>query len=155
MHTAQKCFNPWKWQPWFTSEILYNIRLRDRLRKLYLKSRRIADRLSYKRQRNKVNNMKKICLGNYINNIDNIISNHDISNSSKTFWQIMGRFMGQNNTSTNSPPLHTEDISRLLKLRKSWCPEQLLYICFWYRKANILSLCYLKFGIPNPKSKTS
>ena len=48
-------------KPWFTctSEIRYNIRLRDRLRKLLLKSGRIADWLSYKRQGNKVNNMKK------------------------------------------------------------------------------------------------
>ena len=47
-------------KPWFTSEIQYNIRLRDRLRKLFLKSGRIADRLSYKRQRNKVNNIKNM-----------------------------------------------------------------------------------------------
>ena len=49
-------------KPWFTSEIRYNIRLRDRLRKLFLKSGRVADWLSYKRQRNKVNNMKKYML---------------------------------------------------------------------------------------------
>ena len=35
-------------KPWFISEIRYNIHLRDRLRKLFLKSGRIADRLSYK-----------------------------------------------------------------------------------------------------------
>ena len=40
-------------KPWFTSEILYNIRLRDRLRKMFLKSGRIAD-LSYKRQHEKI-----------------------------------------------------------------------------------------------------
>ena len=92
------------YKPWFTSEIRYNIRLRDRLRKLFLKSGRIADRLSYKRQRNKVNNMKKYAKENYVNNIDNIISNRDTGNSSKTFWQIMGRFVGKNNASTNNSP---------------------------------------------------
>ena len=96
-------------KPWFTSEIRYNIRLRDRLRKLFLKSGRIADRLSYKRQRNKVNNMKTFAEENCINNIDNIISNHDTSSSSKTFWRIMGRFMGKSNTSTNIPHLHIGD----------------------------------------------
>ena len=87
-------------KPWFTSEIRYNFRLRDRLRKLFLKSGRIADRLSYKRQRNKVNNMKKYAKENYTNNIDNIISNHDTGSSSKTFWQIMGRFLHKYSTFT-------------------------------------------------------
>ena len=67
MHTFQKCFNPW-----FTSEVRCNNRLRDRLRKLFLKSGRFADRLSYKRQRNKVNSMKKYAKEHCINNIDNI-----------------------------------------------------------------------------------
>ena len=53
--------------------------------------------------------MKKYAKENYINNIDNIISNHDTDSSSKTFWQTMGRFMGKNNTSTNIPSLHTGD----------------------------------------------
>ena len=53
--------------------------------------------------------MKKYAKENYINNIDNIISNHDTGSSSKTFWQIMGRFMGKNNTSTNISPLHIGD----------------------------------------------
>ena len=59
--------------------------------------------------KNKVNNMKKYAKENYINNIDNIISNYDTGNSSKTFWQIMGRFIGKNNTSTKIPPLHIGD----------------------------------------------
>ena len=52
--------------------------LRDRLRKRFLKSGRIADRSSYKSQKNKVNNTKKkYAKENYMKNIDNIISNHD------------------------------------------------------------------------------
>ena len=53
--------------------------------------------------------MKKYAKENYINNIDNIISNHDTGISSKTFWQIIGRLMGKDNTSTNIPPLHIGD----------------------------------------------
>ena len=53
--------------------------------------------------------MKKYAKENYVNNIDNIISNHDTGSSSKTFWQIIGRFGGKNNSSTNIPPLHTGD----------------------------------------------
>ena len=51
--------------------------------------------------------MKKYAKENYVNNIDNIISNHETGSSSKTFWQIMGRFVGKKNkTSTTIPPLY-------------------------------------------------
>jgi hypothetical protein len=44
---------------WFNNEIRKEIRLRDRLRKNVLKFGRESDILEYKKQRNKVNNMKK------------------------------------------------------------------------------------------------
>ena len=40
-------------------ELRYNIKLRDRLRKRFFKSKSNTDRNSFKRQRNKVNNMIK------------------------------------------------------------------------------------------------
>jgi hypothetical protein len=46
-------------KPWFNSEIRKEIRLRDRLRKNVFKFGRESDTLKYKKQRNKVNNMKK------------------------------------------------------------------------------------------------
>ena len=47
---------------WFTPEQRYNTKLRDRLRKRYLKIKTEVDRLSYKRQRNKVNNIKLLLI---------------------------------------------------------------------------------------------
>lgn len=96
-------------KPWFTSELRYNIRVRDRLRKTFFKSRSNTDRLLFNRQRNKVNNMKKYAKENYINNIDNIISNQDTGYASKNFWKIMGRFMGKKASSVCIPPLYIDN----------------------------------------------
>ena len=89
---------------WFNLEIRYNTRLRDKLRKKSFKTKSTQDLLLYKRQRNKVNNMKKYAKENYIHNISETISNYENGNSNKTFWQIMGRFMGKSCCSTKIPP---------------------------------------------------
>ena len=47
-------------KPWFTSEIRKEIRIRDRLRKVMLKYHRISDICKYKKQRNRVNNLKRL-----------------------------------------------------------------------------------------------
>ena len=152
-------------KPWFTSEIRYNIRLRDRLRKLFLKSGRIFDRLSYKRQRNKVNNMKKYAKENYINNIDNIISNHDTGSSSKTFWQIMGRFMAKKTIHPQIFHIYIQEIinspSQIKKKQMPWITSLYQFLIskkptYRYQILTVgLSPCYLRFEFPNPKSKTS
>ena len=82
-------------KPWFSSELRYNIRLRNRLRKRYFKTKRESDRSSFKRQRNKVNNMIKHAKETFTNKIDDILLNQELGNSCKTFWQVMGRFMGK------------------------------------------------------------
>ena len=47
-------------KPWFNGQIRKEIRIRDRLSKKVLKSQRESDISKYKKQRNKVNNMKKM-----------------------------------------------------------------------------------------------
>lgn len=47
----------------FNSEFRFNIRLRDRLRKKYFKTKREVDHILFKQQRNKVKNMEKNCKG--------------------------------------------------------------------------------------------
>jgi hypothetical protein len=59
-------------KPWFNNEIRKEIRLRDRLRKNVLKFGRESDILKYKKQRNKVNNMKKKAKEDFESNLDNI-----------------------------------------------------------------------------------
>ena len=94
-------------KPWFNSELRYNIKLRDRLRKRFFKSKSNLDRMSFKRQRNKVNNMIKYAKESFLNRIDDIVCNQE--NSSKSFWQVMGRFMGKKGTSVVIPPLQKQD----------------------------------------------
>ena len=75
-------------KPWFNSEIRYNIRLRDKLRKKSCKTKSTQDLLLYKRQRNKVNNMKKYAKENYINNISETISNYENEILIKLFGKL-------------------------------------------------------------------
>ena len=70
-------------------------------------SRSITDLQKFKQQRNKVNNMKKFAKDNYNNNIEDMISNTE--RGSKTFWQVMGRFMGKGNSDSVIPPLKMSD----------------------------------------------
>lgn len=51
--------------------------------------------------------MKKYAKENYNNNLEDIIS--DKENGNKSFWQIMGRFMGNNNNLNTIPPLKISD----------------------------------------------
>ena len=50
-------------KPWFSNEIRKEIRIRDRFRKQLLKSQNENNSIKYKKQRNKLNNMKKIAKG--------------------------------------------------------------------------------------------
>lgn len=59
-------------KPWFNSELRSNIRLRDRFRKKYFKTKREVDPILFKQQRNKVNNTKIFEQENCINNIEDI-----------------------------------------------------------------------------------
>jgi len=57
-------------KPWFNNTLRKEIRIRDRIRKKVLKHKRVSDITKLKKQRNKVNNMKKIARENFKNNID-------------------------------------------------------------------------------------
>jgi hypothetical protein len=63
-------------RPWFNNEIRKEIRIRDRIRKTVLKFHRERDIKLYKKQRNKVNNMKKIAKENFENNLDHILNSY-------------------------------------------------------------------------------
>ena len=94
-------------KPWFTSELRLNIRIRDRLRRKALKSNNARDKDCYKKQRNKVNNMKKYAKETYMNNYEDMILNQNCG--SKTFWQLMGRLVDKQPKTSTLPPLHNSD----------------------------------------------
>ena len=89
-------------KPWLNSELRCNIRLRDRLRKGYCKTKTEVDRLPYKCQRNKVHNMKKYAKATFIDKIDDLLLNQESGNSTKPFWEVMGRSMGKRNKHYNT-----------------------------------------------------
>ena len=60
-------------KPWFNNQLRKEIRLRDKLRKKVIKYNRDSDINAYKKQRNKVNNLKRAAKEKFEKNLDNII----------------------------------------------------------------------------------
>ena len=56
-----------------------------------------------------MNNMIKYAKENFIHKVDDILGNLEVGNSSKTFWQVMVRFMGKTGTLIDILPLHKQD----------------------------------------------
>ena len=90
-------------RPWFNSELRREIRKRDRIRKTVKKYSKQSDIDKYKKQRNRVNNLKKIAKEHFEQNLDNIIL-ENISNP-KTYWKIMKMLIKSNKGCSNIPPL--------------------------------------------------
>jgi hypothetical protein len=85
-------------KPWFNNEIRKEIRLRGRLRKNVFIFGRESDTLKYKKQKNKVNNMKKKAKENFESSLDNILL--DNSTNPKTYWKIM-KMLNKSNKGSN------------------------------------------------------
>jgi hypothetical protein len=68
-----------------------------------LKYHRNSDICKYKKQRNRVNNLKKIAKENFEINLDNIILENASNN--KTYCKIMKMLLKSNKGSGNFPPL--------------------------------------------------
>jgi hypothetical protein len=91
-------------KPWFNNEIRKEIRLHDRLRKNVFKfGRESSDTLKDKKQRNKVNNMKKKAKENFESNLDNIL--FDNSTNPTIYWKIMKILIKSNKESNCIPSL--------------------------------------------------
>ena len=90
-------------RPWFNSELRREIRKRDRIRKITKKFNKQSDIDKYKKQRNKVNNLKKTAKEHFEQNLDTLIL-ENISNP-KTYWKIMKMLNKSNKGYSNIPPL--------------------------------------------------
>lgn len=91
-------------KPWFNSTIRREIRVRDRLSKKARASGLISDLNKYKKQRNRVNNMKKSAKERYFMEIYGIIDNCS-SNNSKEFWKLVKTLTKSSGTKNSIPPL--------------------------------------------------
>ena len=92
-------------RPWFNRELRREIRIRDRIRKTVKKYNKQSHIDKYKKQRNRVNNLKKIAKEHFEQNLDNIIL-ENISNP-KTYWQTMKMLIKSNRGCSNIPPLQS------------------------------------------------
>jgi hypothetical protein len=90
-------------KPWFSNEIQKEFRIRDGIRKKLLKSQNENNIIKYKKQRNKVNNMKKIAKEKFENNLDNFLLNN--SSNPKMYWKIMKMLIKSNKGNYCIPPL--------------------------------------------------
>ena len=88
-------------RPWFNSELRREIRKRDRIRKIANKFNKQSDIDKYKKQRNKVNNLKKTAKEHFEQNLDTLML-ENISNP-KTYWKIMKMLIKSNKGCSNSP----------------------------------------------------
>ena len=91
-------------KPWFNNEIRKEIRIRDRLREKLFKSQNENNIIKYKKNRNMVNNMKKIAKEKFENNLDNFLLNN--SSNPKMYWKIMKMLIKSKKGNYCIPPLH-------------------------------------------------
>ena len=90
-------------RPWFNSELRREIRKQDRIRKIAKIFSKQSDIDKYKKQRNKVSNLKKTAKEHFEQNLDTLII-ENISNP-KTYWKIMKMLIKSNKGYSNIPPL--------------------------------------------------
>ena len=91
-------------KPWIDSEIRHHLRLRDKLKKKALRSGKSSDWNSFKKVRNKVNNLKKHAKEKFYNTLE--ISILDFQNNDrKKFWQVIRHFIKNKDSSSTIPPL--------------------------------------------------
>ena len=79
------------------------IRIRNRFRKKAQKSGRESDWFTFRKYRNKVNNMKKHAIANYYDNIDSYLRDAN-KNNQKLYWKLLKDTFHTKST-TEIPPI--------------------------------------------------
>lgn len=114
---------------WFNSDLRRAIRIRDRLRKKFLKNKTPNNQSRYKAQRNKVNNMKKHAIEQFYLSINETLSDLKTSNS-KLYWKTIKMLLKGDNPSNNIPPLCDPlDTSNLVFDNNDKCDLLNQYFC--------------------------
>ena len=91
-------------KPWITSDLRREIKIRDRIHKKYKLCNSITNLNNFKRQRNKVNNMKKYARLSFYENADTLIDQL-YTGDPKSYWRLIKRLTKQVGTSSVIPPL--------------------------------------------------
>jgi hypothetical protein len=91
---------------WMTFEIRKEIRIRDRLRKKYIKNKIGTNERKYKNQRNKVNNLKKLAKENFYVSINESLSELKNTNC-KQYWKTIKMLIKGEGPSSEYHPLRS------------------------------------------------
>ena len=90
------------------SDLRKQMKLRDKLHKRFRRTSSQSDREMFKRQRNKVNNMKKYARNNFYENVHGLIDQLQYKDS-KSYWKLIKKLMKSSGSSTAIPPLLYND----------------------------------------------
>ena len=91
-------------KPWYDSEIRHYSSKRDRAKRKLAKSSSPILKETYRKLRNKVNNLKKQAKERFFNNLESSISDF-YCNDKRQFWSTIRHFVKKNNTTSTIPPL--------------------------------------------------
>ena len=86
-------------KPWMDSLLRKTIRIRNKLRKKAQKSGMESDWLTFRKYRNKVNNMKKHAIANDNDNIDSYLRDAN-KNNQKLNWKLLKVTFHTNSTNS-------------------------------------------------------
>lgn len=91
-------------KPWMNSDLRREIKFREKLHKRYVRNKTPENLENFKRQRNKVNNMKKFARTSFYENVNGLIDQH-YSNDPKSYWKLLNHLIKKSGTSSSIPPL--------------------------------------------------
>jgi hypothetical protein len=91
-------------KPWFDSCLRKEFRKRDRLRRISKNSNKFEDVLAYKKQRNKVNNMKYYAKEAFYSNLDGYLSEIH-SHNRPSYWKLLRYLVRKTGTHTCLPAI--------------------------------------------------
>jgi hypothetical protein len=91
-------------KPWFDGTIKRYIRIRNRLKKIAIKSNKTNDWGKYKTMRNQLNNSKKHAKEHFFSNLEVNLINLQ-SNDKRGFWKVIRYFMKNVDSTSAIPPL--------------------------------------------------
>ena len=116
MHTGKKTIiiRP-KDKPWFDSALRKEIRIRNRLRKIALKSNKAEDIKKFKISRKKIDNMKKYAIiDNYYKNLEFPLLDSS-KNNSKLYWKLFKNVFNVK-SSSEIPSLQYSKCSQVIRV---------------------------------------
>jgi hypothetical protein len=126
---------------WFDSNLHRESRRRDRLRKTFLRTKTVSAKKHYKKQRNRVNNLKKQAKELFYANINENLDELKTTDS-KMYWKTIHMLIKNERSANTMPPLRDRDNNLNLS-----------YDCF--DKADILNthFCSIYISDLNDKNK--